>query len=404
MSIVETVETVETVENAMLSTAMRAALVAAPKKHPKSILTAVRIHAGPHGIEITGNNLECAFQAGLPTNETGAVVDIAVPRTAAETWIKAGVERIDVESCAAAAAGIRAPVEDGREHPSIDLPSTAAAEMSLPFPILADVEKHIGAAADEESSRYALGGVYVESGAGCVRFVGTDGRRLHVFRFSRPSEGAFHHVIPLYALTAAAKCIGLTIDGRGAAKKKAAAAMLVRLTIDEKGRGAFRWNVGNCSFRFTFRCIEGRFPRYRDVFPAWVESGNLASGWIDADDVSYHAETCRKNVCTENSKGVDIVGPGAGHNCAMRARAADRGEYDRPIVGSLPIGFSRKLDPRFLVDAIRAAVQFSGGSNHVEVFATMDKGDAVYLGKPGDVFREGAGDCFAAVIMPLAAD
>lgn len=398
------VETVETVENAMLSTAIKAALVVAPRKHPKPILTAVRIHAGPHGIEVTGNNLDCAFQAGLPTNETGAAVDIAIPRTAAELWGKAGIERIDVESCAAAAAGIRAPVEDGREHPSTDAPSTAAAELSIPFPILADVEKHIGAAADEESSRYALGGVYVESGAGCVRFVGTDGRRLHVFRFARPSDGAFHHVIPVFAIAAAVKCIGLTIDGRGAAKKKAAAALPVRVEVDEKGRGAFRWSVGNCSFIFSFRCIDGRFPRYRDVFPAWVESGSGLSGWLNAADVAYHAETCRKNVCTENSKGVDIVGPGAGHNCSIRARSADRGEYDRPIIASLPIGFSRKLDPRFLVDAIRAAVQFSGGAADVELFATMEKGEAVYLGKPGDVFRDGAGDCFAAVIMPLAAD
>ena len=398
------VETVETVENAMLSAAIKAALVVAPRKHPKPILTAVRIHAGPHGIEVTGNNLDCAFQAGLPTNETGAAVDIAIPRTAAELWGKAGIERIDVESCAAAAAGIRAPVEDGREHPSIDAQSTAAAELSIPFPILADVEKHIGAAADDESSRYALGGVYVESGAGCVRFVGTDGRRLHVFRFARPSDGAFHHVIPVFAIAAAVKCIGMTIDGRGAAKKKAAAALLVRIEVDEKGRGAFRWIVGNCNFILSFRCIEGRFPRYRDVFPAWVESGNGLAGWLNAADVAYHAETCRKTVCTENSKGVDIVGPGAGHNCAMRARSAGRGEYDRPIVASLPIGFSRKLDPRFLVDAIRAAVQFSGGAADVELFATMEKGEAVYLGKPGDVFRDGAGDCFAAVIMPLAAD
>jgi hypothetical protein len=420
MSTVEIASTLCTIVNGMIPQAFRAALCFAPRKTLKPIECGVHVVAGD-GVTITSgysdageSGLSVGFRARLPSNENGARADIVIPRGAAETWGKNDVESIDVESCAAAARGIRSPVEDGEEFPHFHSIGAPSAVYSLPFPLFRTIAEHIGSATDTGSSRYALGGIFVESGAGCVRFVGTDGRRLHVARIEGSSDGAFSVVIPAAVFTMAAKAIDKTIGGRGAGRKRALEFLRVVVSFDDSnGRGAFSWNVGNCEFDVSWKKIDGRYPKYRDVFPEYLEAASSSVGWLNVDDVLEKAETCRKSICTPNSKGIDIIRD-SGECQRMEARSADKGGYSQVFKGYLPVGFKTKLDPTFVVDAIRAAAAFDTPPDGVSVWCNPDTlgtvecaANAVFFGKAGSVFsanENGTPAVFAAVILPLAAD
>ena len=428
MSTVEMASTLCTIVNGMIPAAFRAALVFAPKKSPRPIECGVHVNAGD-GVTIAGGfcedgadridgRLSIGFRARMPSNDSGAAADIVIPRGAAESWAKNAVESIDVESSAAAAAGIRSPIEDGKEFPRFHSIAAPSAVYSIPFPIFRTIAEHIGSATDTESSRYALGGIFMESGDGCVRFVGTDGRRLHVARIHGSSDGAFSVVIPAAVWTMAVKAIDKTASGcgRGAGKEKKKTMDCLRIVIsfdDSNGRGAFSWTVGKCAFEVSWKKIDGRYPRYRDVFPEYLENASSSVGWLNVDDILEKAEVCRKSICTPGSKGIDIIRD-SGECQRMEARSADKGEYSQVFKGYLPVGFKTKLDPAFVVDAIRAAAAFDTPPDGVSVWCNPDTlgtiqcaTNAVFFGKAGNVFsanENGTPAVFAAVLMPLAAD
>lgn len=404
---------------------LRAAVLFVPKKSPRPIESGLRLVAGDDGIQIVGGIsdpgpdridgiLSTAFRARMPSNDSGAVADIVIPRGAAESWGKNKIETVDVDGAVAAAGGMRAPVECGAEFPRFSIPAAPSAVYSLQFQTFKAIAEHIGSATDTETSRYALGGIFMESGAGCVRFVGTDGRRLHVVRIDGTSDGAFSVVIPAAVWRMAVKAIDRTIDGRGAAKRQTLERLRIVVSFDDSnGRGAFSWSVGNCNYDISWKKIDGRFPGYRDVFPEFLENAAANVGHVDREEIVRHAETCRKTVCTANSKGVKIYREAGDAGAFISARAADTGEYCQPVKGFLPVSFSRLVDPAFLADALKAAAAFDAPAGAVAVWSNPENigtaaavGDPVFLGKAGSIFAadETRPAVFAAVIMPLAID
>lgn len=427
-----TVASISRVVNTILPAAFRAAILFAPKRMPRPVETGIRLTADDSGIRVSAGVSEgvdhidglfsVGFVASLPSNPEGASADIVLPRPAAESWGKAGVESIDIEDNYAAAAGARVPVDpaaDFPRFPSVDNPS---AVYTLDFPTFSAIANHVGSATDDESSRYALGGILVESGGDCVRFVGTDGRRLHAARVAGASDGAFNIIIPAAVWSLTTKAIDRTIDEKGKTKRQALQALRVTLRFDDStGRGVFAWSVSTLRFQVSFRKVDGRFPRWRDCFPEClaetVDSRYSAEklsatnvGHIDIADIIGHAETCRKTICSANSKGVEIER--SENSVTVSARSAERGEYRQPVKGLLPMGFRRRLDPAFLVDALRGCAAFGDDAAAVhckpgEIGDSPEgRASAVFFGRADKIF---AGDVcqsaiFAAVIMPLGDD
>jgi DNA polymerase-3 subunit beta len=408
------------VENGMIPAALRAAAGFIVKKNRKPILAGARLTADHRGVTVTAGDCDAGsadgistgFRASLITNEHNAYTDIVLPFSAVESWGKNDVESINVEQSAAVANGLRTPVDDGAEFPRFVSPETISASYFLPYKTFQTIGKHIGSATDTDSSRYALGGIFMESGADCVRFVGTDGRRLHVARIHGASDGAFSIVIPAAVFTTAGKAIERTIDGRGAAKKRALENLRVCVCFDDStGRGSFSWNVGNSTFEVSWKKIDGRFPRYRDVFPEYLTAPGSNAGWLDCADIISQSENCRKNVCTENSKGIEISRKDS-DGVTITARSTDRGEYRQTVKGFLPMSFSRKIDPAFCVDVVKGFQAFDG-ADVVGVFSDYETNgtqagaaSAIFFGRPDRIFStdEDRETLFAAVIMPLAAD
>lgn len=411
-----TVETSAKIENGKLPAALRAAVAFAPKKFSKPILCGVNVRAQSDGITVSATNLELGFSATLPTNENNVETNIVIPRAAAELWAKTSAECIDVSGCSAAAGGVSAPVEDGLEFPAIDYPENPSAVVSIPFHVFKAIAEHIGSATDDGSSRYALGGIYLDGrsdGRG-FRAVGTDGRRLHVAQIPAAVVGELRHVVPAYAFSAAVKAVEKTIDTRGREKRAALDSLRVVIALnDSTGVGCFGWAVGNCNFSVSWRRIDGRFPRYADVFPD-IFGNRSADGHLVAADIIRHAETCRKTVCSEQSKGIDVFRETLSDSATISAQSAERGVYRHHLAGYLPVGFRRKLDPVFVSEAVAAAVAFQGIDGRpvdsVELWSDglgvnmEERGKPVYLGNPADIFAAVGWVTFAAVICPLAAD
>jgi DNA polymerase-3 subunit beta len=192
-------------------------------------------------------------------------------------------------------------------------------------------------ATDVESTRYALGGVLIELDAESITMVGTDGRRLA--KMSAPAEaenGALppggSPVIPVKAL----KLIDRNLDDPELSVHiavQSGSAVLIR-TSDQ---GAVIYS----------RLVEGRFPRYQDVFPADVEVK------IPLDVALLRQAVEQASIVTsDESRGVDFKF--AGDTLTLSSQAADVGSSQV----TMPIHYEGKdvditFDPRYLSDALK---------------------------------------------------
>jgi len=226
--------------------------------------------------------------------------------------------------------------------------------------------KRTAFACDLQSTRYALAGVLCENDGARLTLVGTDGRRLaqQVIACEGVPVG-FQPVVPARALRLIEKNIN---DGD-----------TVNLCF-HKQNSISMWS-GRAEIRS--RLVEGRFPRYQDVFPAGVEIAiplNVGLFLAAVEQASI--------VTTQESRGVDFVFSGGKLN--LVTKAADSGasdvELDIDFAGSVSITF----DPRYLVDALKV----------------LDPDSTIMLemidAKNAAIIR--TEDFYAYVIMPLTKD
>jgi DNA polymerase III subunit beta len=224
-------------------------------------------------------------------------------------------------------------------------------------------------ATDVESTRYALGGVLVELSADSIAMVGTDGRRLA--RMSAPADAennppalAGSPVIPIKALKLIER--NLADDDPP-----------VHLTIQSGNAVLMRTE----SAVIYSRLVEGRFPRYQDVFPANVEVK------IPLEVGSLRMAVEQASIVTsDESRGVDFqFSSGV---LRLTSQSADVGSSHV----ELPIAYDGKaveitFDPRYLIDALK----------------TLDDSTAITAelidSKNAAVFR--TDDHYTYVVMPL---
>ncbi len=190
-------------------------------------------------------------------------------------------------------------------------------------------------ATDNESSRYALGGVLLELSGDQVIAVGTDGRRLA--KMVGPAKSVGGHQ---------------TGDNTTIVPTKAMHFIERALTdADAEIQVAARANdilVRSPRVTVYSRLVEGRFPRWRDVFPQ--RSGGKQ---IDLIVGPFHAAVRQAAIVTsDESRGVDFTF--ADGKVLLSGRAADVGQsrvelpvaYDGEEVGIT-------LDPRYLSDFLK---------------------------------------------------
>ena len=315
-----------------------------PARSPKPILQNVKLIAdADEGSVLMGTDLEVGIRHRvigvkvdrpgaviLPTSQVGSILRTSSPDDE-ELAIEAEDDRLVIRGLH---SEFSLPVEDAGLYPEVpDFAATSYHEVAA-----ADLKKLIRRtifATDVESTRYALGGVLVELTPESIAMVGTDGRRLA--RMTAPADAvndpppaAGSPVIPVKAL----KLIERHLSDEDPP---------VHLTIQAGSAVLMRTETAV----IYSRLVEGRFPRYQDVFPTNVEVRIP----LEAGPLRIAVEQA-SIVTSEESRGVDFRFGGG--MLRLTSQSADVGSSHV----ELPIAYEGKaveitFDPRYLVDALK---------------------------------------------------
>jgi DNA polymerase-3 subunit beta len=226
------------------------------------------------------------------------------------------------------------PVEDASLFPEV--PDFAAASFHvIPAGILKKLIRRTIFATDLESARYALGGVLVELTPESIAMVGTDGRRLA--RMVAPAEAENEPPQPTGTPVIPVKALKLI------ERNLVADDVLVHLAI-QSGTAVL---VRTESAVIYSRLVEGRFPRYQDVFPASVD----VKIPLEAGPLRLAVEQA-SIVTSDESRGVDFQFSSGVLKLSSQAADVGSSHVDLPIAyEGKPVDIT--FDPRYLIDALR---------------------------------------------------
>jgi DNA polymerase-3 subunit beta len=365
-----------------LLAALQSASAVVPARSPKPVLSNVKLEVQGASAVLSATDLEVGIRIELEASEAGAAGAVLLPSGRLMAIVResqAGTV-FDIHSDGTAAvvkaprSEFRLPAEDPLEFPSVaTFPTDACFELSQP--LVRELVRRTVFATDNESSRYALGGVLLElsaeSSPASVIAVGTDGRRLAKMegpagvKDGTPADA--QPIVPARAMQLIERCLG---DSS------------VPVLVAKRGTEIL---VKTGPTTISARLVDGRFPRWRDVFPDRPDAARvkIVAGPLLA------AVRQAAIVTSEQSKGVDFsFEPG---QLVLSGRSAESGEsrIELPIEHAGP-AVKIKLDPRFMSEFLRV---LDGATN-----VTVELTDA----QSACVCR--TDDGYGYVIMPLAAD
>lgn len=361
-----------------LQQAFQTVAAVAPPRSPKPILQNVKLEATSDGATLTATDLEIGIRhavGGVEVQTPGAAL-LSVTRFGS-ILRESTDETLSLESDGQGATvrGERSLFQLPAESPA-EFPDVAAFGESscveIPARLLRELIRRTAFATDNESSRYALGGVKLEFEGGELTAVGTDGRRLARMKGpigvqGEPNFGAQNVIVPTRAMQLIERAV---------------------LPSDAEVRLAIRGNeflVNSQRATIAARLLEGRFPEWRKVFPeaGGGERIELAVG-------PTHAAVRQAAIVTsEESRGVDFTF--ADGMLVLAGRAAEVGESRV----ELPIGYDGPaititLDPRYVMDFLKVL-----DAEKTFTFELKDS-DSAAVGTTDDGY--------GYVIMPLARD
>ena len=321
--------------------AFQTAAAVAPSRSPKPILQNVKFDAKDNLGTLIATDLETGIRAEVTNIQIEAPGSVVLPLGRFSSILRESSDvtlRIESDGQAIQVRGerseFRLPAENPDEFPNVS-PFTETKYHEVPARLFREMIRRTIFATDNESSRYALGGVLLEMTADQITAVGTDGRRLA--KMSGP-----------------AKSIGGHTTGESTTIVPTKAMHLIERAIsdaDEHVRIAARTNdvlVKTSRAVIYSRLVEGRFPKWRDVFP---QRSNAKL--IDLVVGPFHACVRQAAIVTsEETRGVDFSF--AEGRVVISGRAADVGqsrvEMPVPYDGE-ELGIT--LDPRFVSDFLK---------------------------------------------------
>lgn len=398
----------------------------------------VRLSADGVSTTVESADGECQFSAVNTTNKSYGNVAAAVDAAALKSALRAGFDSVDVdaETGRLFVGGLSIDAADCLDASYLsDIRETFALSAYHALHVETDaatfyrIDKEIVPATDSESSRYALGGVRLECEPptageryGRTNAIGTDGRRLHALTISgsacvandSPSSGGVA-LIPAGVVRRVARAIKTTTP-RGLSAESVAVSILG----DASGQFvSISWRIGETEFCVAAKQVEGRFPKWRDVFPdrpnfhanEFTGDADDADGietWrAPAGDVAAACRDAAAGVCKPQSRygGALSVTFAAADGRPTASAKHGAGEFSCSFNGLASAGFVAMLDPKFVRDALAG---FDKADDCRLYHARMRQrpepttGAVFIMRRNGFHNRHGIG--FAAAIMPRAKD
>jgi DNA polymerase-3 subunit beta len=350
----------------------------APARSPKPILQNVKLEVSKDRATLMATDLEVGIRYevdGLEVDVPGAAV---LPVGRFGSILRESTDatfRIESDGEGTTIRGERSQFKLPSENPQDFPPIAEFGEKSfyeLSGRLFRELIRRTIFATDNESSRYALGGVKLEWKDNLLTAVGTDGRRL------AKMEG------PTQAVGQPAPFGDVTVVPTRAMQ-------LLERALAEDGsevQVAVRQNdilVKNPRATIYSRLLEGRYPRWRDVFPQRPNATKIDLTVGPVQSAVRQAAI----VTSEESRGIDFAF-GAG-SLVLAGQTAEVGQsrVELPIAYDGP-QISITLDPRFVLDFLKVL--------EPEKPFTIDLAD----GDSAAVCT--TDDGYGYVIMPLARD
>jgi DNA polymerase III subunit beta len=313
----------------------------APLRSPKPILQNVKLEVTPSVTTLMATDLEVGIRYEVPG------VEVEVPGAAILPVQRFGpilressdaTFRIESDGEGTTVRGERSQFKLPSENPQ-DFPPIASFEeknyYELSARLFRELIRRTIFATDNESSRYALAGIKLEWNDNVLTAVGTDGRRLAKMEgpaqaVGQPNQFGDVTVIPTRAM------------------------QLIERALAEDGSEvqlAVRQNdilVKNPRATIYSRLLEGRYPRWRDVFPQRPNSTKLDL----AVGPAYSAVRQAAIVTSEESRGIDFTFGDGSLVLAGQTAEVGQSRVELPIsYGGPPISIT--LDPRFVIDFLK---------------------------------------------------
>ncbi len=313
----------------------------APTRSPKPILQNVKLEVSEQVATLMGTDLEVGIRmevSGFTVESPGTVV-LPIARFSS-ILRESSDEKLSLESDGrkTTVRGQRSefhlPSENPDEFPDVEA-FDAQQYHEMPARFFRELIRRTAFATDNESSRYALGGVLLEMTANGITGVATDGRRLAKQEGPAKSVGGHESgetmtIVPTPAMRLLERALAENEEN-------------IQLTASAN-------DVRIKSGRTTVysRLVEGRYPQWRDVFPQ--REGAVK---IEMTVGPFYAAVRQAAIVTsEDRRGVEFTfGEG---KLVLAAHGAEYGEshVELPIAydgAEIPV----TLDPRYVIDFLK---------------------------------------------------
>jgi len=367
-----------TCERDKILSAFQTAATVAPQRSPKPILQNVKLIVGEEGATLLATDMEVAIRLNVPGIHVESPGNAVLPVSRFGSILRETSDaKLSVEADAQGTLvrGQRSEFKLPGENPD-EFPEVASFSdenyHELSARLLRELIRRTLFATDTESSRYALGGVLLEFEPDKIIAVGTDGRRLAKMEGPCQSVGT---------------CEG---DDQATIVPAKSMQLIERAftDLDSEVRIAAHANdimLQSPRAMVYSRLVEGRFPKWRDVFPSRGEAIQieLAVGPL------YSALRQAAIVTSEESRGIDFTfGDGT---LVLSGETAEVGqarvEFPIPYDGAT---VTLSLDHRFVADFLKVL-----DPEKVIAFEIEDADSAALLTTD---------DGYGYVVMPLARD
>lgn len=321
--------------------AFQTAATVAPTRSPKPILQNVKLEAAQDSAILTATDLEVGIRIEVQGIEVEAPGSVILPVTRFGSILRESTDEklsLQADSQGAVVKGERSEFKFPSENPD-EFPVVASFDEKkfheVPARLFKELVRRTLFATDTESSRYALGGVLLEMEADKVIAVGTDGRRLA--KMEGPAMSVDGHttgdattIVP----TRSMQLIERALSDSDAEIQVAARANDIL--------------VKSPRTVIYSRLVEGRFPKWREVFP---QRQNAVQIDLTVGPI-YAALRQAAVVASEESRGIDLTfGNGSLVFSGSTAEVGQsRVELPIPYDGE---AIDITLDHRFLADFLK---------------------------------------------------
>ncbi|MBC8870905.1 MAG: DNA polymerase III subunit beta [Planctomycetes bacterium] len=367
-----------TCDRELLLSAFQTAAMVAPSRSPKPILQNVKLEIEEQSKILMATDMEVGVRIALDGIEVESAGSAVLPVTRFGSILRENSdEKLQVEADAQGVKvrGERSEFNLPGQNPD-EFPSVVSFEEEkyhkIPARLFRELVRRTIFATDTESSRYALGGVLLEMEADSITAVGTDGRRLAKMNGTAESIGGHETgetmtIVPSRSMQLMERAL---TDGEG------------EILIAARGNDVL---IKSAKATLYSRLVEGRFPKWRDVFPVRQDALqiNITVGPM------YSALRQAAIVTDEESRGVDFTfGEGKLILAGSTAEVGQsRVELPIPYEGEAII---LTLDHRFVADFLKVLEAEKTFTVEIE----NEESAALFSTEDG----------YGYVVMPLARD